>query len=183
MLAEPPDHVEGLLGLAAQRQLLDVVGDAALDHGAQFLRDGEEPIGREQPLQRLVRTFVVVVLHPQPHPFAGLLEAVELRPHQKVLPDRLPEPLDLAQRHRVMGLAAEVVDPVFLQLLLEPGLAAPGGVLPPVVGEHFLGHAVLAHRGAIDYKCRGSTFLFKGKRGEARDAERNQFNEQLLTKC
>ncbi len=114
LLAEPADHVKGLLGLTAQRQLLDVVSDAALDHSAQFFRDGEEPVGREQPLQRLVRTFVVVVFDPQPHPFAGLLETVKLRPHQKVLPDRLPEPLDLAQRHGVMGRAADVVDAVFL---------------------------------------------------------------------
>ena len=81
LLTEPPDHVEGRLGLAAQRQLLDVVGDAALDHGSQFLRDGEEPIRRAQAVQRLVRPLVVVVLHPQPHPLARLLEAVELRPH------------------------------------------------------------------------------------------------------
>jgi hypothetical protein len=33
LLAEPADHVERVLGLAAQRQLLDVVGDAALNHG------------------------------------------------------------------------------------------------------------------------------------------------------
>ena len=51
LLTQPPDHVKGLLGLAAQRQLLDVVGDAALDHGAQFLRDGEELIGGTQPVQ------------------------------------------------------------------------------------------------------------------------------------
>jgi hypothetical protein len=114
LLSQPPDHVKGFLGLTAQRQLLDVVGDAALDHGAQFLRDGEEPIRREQSLQRLVRTFVIVVFDPQPHPFACLLETVKLRPHQKVLPDRFPEPLDLAQRHRVMGRTADMVDAVFL---------------------------------------------------------------------
>lgn len=114
LLAEPADHVKGLLGLTTQRQLLDVVGDAALNHGAQFLRDGEEPVGREQPLQRLVRTFVVVVFDPPPHPFAGLLEAVKLRPHQEVLPDRFPEPLDLAQCHGVVGRTADVVDAVFL---------------------------------------------------------------------
>ncbi len=93
---------------------------------------------------------MVVVLHPQPHAFAGLFEAVELRPFQEVLPDRFPEPLDLAQRHRVMRLAAKVVNPIFRQFVLEPRLAVPGGVLPPVVGQHLLGHAVLAHGGAID---------------------------------
>jgi hypothetical protein len=114
LLAKPPNHVEGLLRLAAQRQLLDIVGDAALDHGTQFLRDGEEPICRAQSVQRLVRPLVVVVFDPQPDPLAGLLKAVELRPHQEVLPDRLPVPLDLAERHRMMGLAAEVMHPVLL---------------------------------------------------------------------
>jgi hypothetical protein len=51
LLAKPADHVEGLLWLTAQRQFLDVVGDTALNHGAEFLRDGEEPVGREKPIQ------------------------------------------------------------------------------------------------------------------------------------
>ena len=139
LLAQPPDHVEGRLGLAAQRQLLDVVSDAALNHGSQFLRDGEEPIRRAEPVQRLVRSLVVVVFHPQADPLAGLLEAVKLRPHQEVLPDRLPVPLDLPERHRMMRLAAEVMHPVLLQFLLEAGLASPGGVLPTIVGKHLLG--------------------------------------------
>src|ERR1017187_10647169 len=50
----------------------------------------------------------------------------------------------------MMGLAAEVMPPVLLQLVLEAGLASPGGVLPTVVGEHLLGRAGLAHSGAID---------------------------------
>ncbi len=150
MLAKPPDHVKGRLGLATQRQLLDVVGDAALNHGAQFLRDGEEPIRRTQSVQRLVRSLVVVVFHPQADPLAGLLEAVKLRPNQEVLPDRLPVPLDLAERHRMMGLAAEVMHPVLLQFLLEAGLAPPRGVLPTIVGKHLLGQSILGHCRAVD---------------------------------
>jgi len=150
LLAEPPDHVEGRLGLAAQRQLLNVVGNAALDHGSQFLRDGEEPVRRAQPVQRLVRSLVVVVFHPQADPLAGLLEAIELRPHQEVLPDCFPVPLDLAQRHRMMRLALEVVDAILLELLFEPRFAPPRRVLSPVVGEHLLGQPILGHRRAVD---------------------------------
>jgi len=97
-----------------------------------------------------VRPFVVVILHPVAHSFAGLLEAVELRPDQELLPDRFPEPFDLAQRHRVVRLAAEVVDPVFGQFLFKAGLAPPVRVLPPVVGKHLFGQPVLCDSRAVD---------------------------------
>jgi hypothetical protein len=96
LFAQPADHVERALRRAAQRQLLHVVGDATLDHRAQFLRDRKEPIRRAQAVEPLVRTFVIVVLHPPPHALLRLLEAVELRPLQTLLPDRFPEALDFA---------------------------------------------------------------------------------------
>ena len=51
-----------------------------------------------------------------------------------------------------MRLAAEVVDPILLQFLFKPCFAVPGGVLPPVIGEQFLGHPVFADRRAIDFQ-------------------------------
>jgi hypothetical protein len=59
-----------------------------------------------------MRPLVVVVLHPQPHPLAGGLEAVKLCSHQELLPDRLPEAFDLPQGHGMMGPAFDVVDPI-----------------------------------------------------------------------
>jgi hypothetical protein len=56
--------------------------------------------------------LVVVVLHPEPHPLARRLETVELGSHQELLPDRLPEPLDLPQRHGMMRPALDVVNPI-----------------------------------------------------------------------
>ena len=111
--------------------------------------DGEEPVGRTHPLKPLMRPLVVVVFHPQPNAFPRLLEGGELRPDQELLPDRFPEPFDFTQRHRMMRLAAQVVDPILLQFHLEPGLAPPRSVLPPIVGEHFLGYAIFTHGGAI----------------------------------
>jgi hypothetical protein len=96
-----------------------------------------------------VRPLVVVVLHPHAHPLASRLEAVELRPHQELLPDRLPEPLDLAQRHGMMRPAFEVVNPILAQLRLETGGAAPTRVLAALIGKHLFGHTVLGHRPAI----------------------------------
>jgi len=150
LFAEPADHVEWALRRPAQRQLLHVVGDATLDHRAQLLRDRKEPIRRTQAVEPLVRTFVIVVLHPPPHALLRLLEAVELRPFQKLLPDCFPEALDFAQRHGVVRLAAEMMHPVFGQFLLEARPPTPGGVLPAIVGEHLLGHPVLRDRRAID---------------------------------
>jgi hypothetical protein len=59
-----------------------------------------------------MRPPVVVVLHPQAHPLASRLEAVELGPDQELLPDGLPEPFDLAQRHGMMRPAFDVVNPI-----------------------------------------------------------------------
>jgi hypothetical protein len=111
--AQSPHHVERTLWRAAQRQLLHVGRHVALDHRTQFLRNRKEPIRRTQPFQGLVRTFVVVELRPHPHPLLRLLEAVELSAGEKLRPDRFPEPFDLAQRHRMMRLAAEVMDMIF----------------------------------------------------------------------
>jgi len=49
-----------------------------------------------------------------------------------------------------VGSRADVLDPVLLQLLLEPRGAPPVGVLPAVVGQHLLGHPVIADCSAED---------------------------------
>jgi len=152
LLAHPPDHVKRRLRLAPQRQLQDVRLDALLEGLAQRLLNGKEPIRRTQAFEPLVRALVVVVFHPQPDAVPRLLEGSELGATEELVPDRLPEPLDLAQRHRVMRLAAEVMDVVFLELLLEPRLAPPRGVLPPIVRKHLPGHSILGQRAAIDFQ-------------------------------
>ena len=47
-----------------------------------------------------------------PDPLLRLLETPKLGPHQKLLIDRLPEPLNLSQRHRMMRLGFYVLYPV-----------------------------------------------------------------------
>ena len=97
-----------------------------------------------------MRAAVVVVLHPVADAFPRFLERLEAGAHQELLLQRLPEPLDLAQRHRMLRRAADVVDVIALKFLLELRLAPPTGVLPPVVGQHFLRRAIGRHRLAID---------------------------------
>jgi len=122
---------------------------AALDDLAQLLGNGKEAIGRTQPLQGLMWPPVVVVLHPQPHPFAGRIEAVKLRSLQELLPDGLPEAFDLAQGHGMMRSALNVVNPILAQLRLKAGGPAPTGVLAALIGEHLFGHAILRHGPAV----------------------------------
>lgn len=131
-----------------QRQFQHVVLNAALDDLPQLLGDGEEAIGGAQPLQGLMGPAVVVVLHPEPDPLAGRLEAVELRAHQELLPDGFPKAFGLAQRHGMVRAALDVVHPLLPQLRLEPGGPAPARVLAALIGEHLFGHAVLRHRPA-----------------------------------
>jgi hypothetical protein len=95
---------------------------------------------------------VVVVLHPQPDSLAGRLETVELGSHQELLPDRLPKPLDLAQRHGMMRPALDVMNPILAQLRFKARGSPPTGILASLIGEQFFGHAILGHRRAVDLK-------------------------------
>ncbi len=116
----------------------------------QLLRDAEEAVRGAEAVQRLVGPAVVVVLHPEPDPLAGGVEALELGAREELLPDGLPEPLDLAERHGVVGPALQVVDAILLELGLEAGGPPPAGELPALVGEQLLRDPVLRHRPAID---------------------------------
>lgn len=143
-------HVEGRVGAAPQGHFKHVVADPLLEGPAQLVLDFEEAVRRTEASEALVGTLVVVILDPEADPGAGGLEVVELGAAEELAPDRAPEALDLAQRHRVVGLGPDVGDAVPGQFHLETGLAAPGRVLAPVVGEHFLGGAVFRGRPAVD---------------------------------
>lgn len=98
-----PDHVEGSLGTAAQGHFERVFADALLDGLAQLVLDFEEAVRRAQAANALMGALVVVMLDPQADALAGLLEVVELGAAEEFAPDGVPEPLDLAKSHRVVG--------------------------------------------------------------------------------
>ena len=143
-------HVEGCGGAAPQGHFQHVVADPLLEGLAQLVLDLEKAVRRTEAAEALMGTLVVVILDPEADPGAGGLEVVELGAAEEFAPDGAPEPLDLAQRHRVMGLGTDVGDAVLGQFHLEARLAAPGRVLAAVVGEHLLGGPVLRDRPAID---------------------------------
>jgi len=144
------DHVEGRLGFAAQRQFEEVLLDARLEGLAQLGLNGEEAVRGAEPLKTLVRTAMVVVFDPEFDSLPGVVEAAELGAGQEVLPERGPEAFDLAQGHGVMRAGLDVGHAILFEFGLEAAGAAPGGVLPPVVGEHLARWLELAGGGAID---------------------------------
>jgi hypothetical protein len=146
LAAHPTHHVKGSNLPAAKGELERIFRKPLFDRLPKLVGDLEEPIGRTQSPDALMGPLVVVVLNPQRGAFHRLFEAVKLRPLQKLHKDRLPEPLDLTERHRVVRPGTDVANPIFLHLLLEAGLAPPVGVLPSVVGQHLLGNPVLGHR-------------------------------------
>jgi len=80
----PQGHAQGVLLPAVLDGLLDLVGHAI------------EPVSRELPVDALVRPLVVVVGDPVVEPLAGIGERGEHSLVQELVPDGLPEPLDLA---------------------------------------------------------------------------------------
>jgi hypothetical protein len=149
LAAHAPHHVEGVHRPAAKGKLQGVFRDPLFDCLSQIRGDLEEPVGGTQSPDPLVGPLVVVIFDPQGRALHRLLKAPKLRSLQELPQDRLPEPLDLAKGHRVVRPGADMFDAVFLQLLLEAGLAPPVGVLPAVVGQDLLGDPVVGHRPAV----------------------------------
>jgi len=86
-----------------------------------------------------MRPLVIVILHPPAQALPRLLEGRKARPADEFFPDRLPEPLDLPKRLRMVRTAADMLDPVPCQFLLELGFPVPACILPPIVRQHLLG--------------------------------------------
>jgi len=77
---QPPYHVQGRLRLAPQghlqRVLRHTLGDGLLQLRGYF----EVPVRRAHAADPLMGTLVVIMPHPQPDAFPGLLIALERRP-------------------------------------------------------------------------------------------------------
>lgn len=106
-------------------------------------RSAEEAVRRHEPLDALVRSLEVVAVDEERDAPAAVGEVGEDRARQKLLPQRLPETLHLAERLRVLRPALDVPDALTPQLALEVRLAPPRRVLPPLVSQNLLGRPVL----------------------------------------
>jgi hypothetical protein len=134
-IAELAGKVKRLPQRLPLRQAQRVLGDLRLDACAHRTRRPEEPVGRGQSFQSLMRTLEVVVLDVERHPPLAVLEVGEHRAREQLLPQRLPEPLDLPAGLRMVRPALHMRDAMTLQLRLELGTPSPGGVLPALVGQ------------------------------------------------
>jgi len=134
-IAEPPHQVEGLSHGLLVRQARGVLVDVLLDRRAHLRRSAKESIGRHQPRQRLVRPLEVVGVDEELQPPLQVGEVGEDRSREKFLPQCLPEAFDLAERLRMLRSAFDVADSFAPQLLFEFRRAAPGRVLPALIGQ------------------------------------------------
>jgi hypothetical protein len=145
-VAEPTDQIEGLAKRLLTREAQCVLPDRRLDRRTHRGSRTEEAVRRGQPLERLVRTLEVVVLHEQRHAPLTVLKVSKYRARQQLLPQRLPEALDLAAGLRVVRAALHVRNPVALELRFELSRSAPRGVLAPLVGQDLARCAVVCDR-------------------------------------
>lgn len=127
------------------RQPHGVRRDLRLDGGAHLRRCAEEAVGGDQAAERLVRALEVVVLDEQPEPPLAVRVIRKDRATEELVPQGLPEALDLAEGLRVLRPTLHVADSVLPQSLLELRLPAPGGVLASLVRQHLAGRAVLGN--------------------------------------
>ena len=151
LIAHATDHVKRIPGLSAKGKLQGVFLNALFQSLFKGRVDLKKPVGRTQPADALVGPLVIVILDPEGNARSGILVAGKLGPLQKLGQDALPETLDLAQRHGMMGRRADVLDPVLGKLLFKPRAASPVGVLASVVGEYLFGNAVFANGPAVSF--------------------------------
>lgn len=141
-IAELAHEIEGLSRRSLVRHAKRVVGDALLDRGTHLRSRAEESVRRHQALDALMRTMEVVGVDEELDAALAVGEVREDRLREKLVPERLPEALDFAERLRVLRPALDVSDAFASKLLLEFGLAAPRRVLATLVGEDLARRAV-----------------------------------------
>lgn len=145
LVAQTPDQVEGLALRLRAREPERIGGDRRFHRRPDLGCRAKKTVRRHQPRQRLMRTLEVVVLDVQTEPSVAISKVGEDGPRQELLPQRLPEALDLAERLRVLRSALHMSDSVLSQKFLEGRLSAPRGVLTALVSQDLLGRAVRRH--------------------------------------
>jgi len=145
-IAELTHQVERLLRLLLPRQPQRVLVDVALHGVAHRRRRLEVAVRGHQARQRLVRTVEVVVVDEVTESPLAVRVVGEDRARQHLVPQGLPEALDLAKRLRMLRPALDVSHAVATHPLLERRLAAPRRVLPALVRQHLARRAVLRRR-------------------------------------
>jgi hypothetical protein len=135
-VAQAADQVEGFSRRLLLRQSCSVFRHVLFNRCAHLRRRPKESICRHQSLQRLVRPVEVVRVDEESQPPLHIGEVGKHRPRQKLVPQRLPEALDLAQRLRMLRPALDVMNAFAPQLFFEFRRAPPCRVLPALVRQY-----------------------------------------------
>jgi hypothetical protein len=141
-VAEPSHKVKRLAWRLLKGKPQGVLLDVLLDRLAHVRGSSEESVRGHEPVDTSMGSLEIVGIDEQAQPPRAVGEVGKHRAREKLLPQRLPEPLHLAQRLRVLRPALDVADTLAPQLLFELRRASPRGVLPAVVRQHLLGRAV-----------------------------------------
>ena len=141
LVTDLAEDVDALARCARERGAELVLRHARLEGLPQRVLGTEETVRGDEPADPLVRAKMVVVREVMPEPLACFAELLRLHALPQLRADRLPQALTLAQRLGVVRARHHVLDALAHQQALEVGLAAPGEVLAPLVGEHLLGLA------------------------------------------
>lgn len=100
--AQLTQQIQRRLRLLTQGQAQAVLLTAVLDRLIDVRNYTIKTVRRTRTFDPLVRALMVVEPHPVIQPLTRIGERSEHRLFEELAPDRLPEPLDLAQCHRVM---------------------------------------------------------------------------------
>jgi len=141
-IAESSNEIERFSCRLLVRESHRVGGDVLLHRRAHVWRRAEESIRRNEAVEPLMSALEIVGVHEELDAPVAVSEVREDGAGQKLVPKRLPEALDLAERLRVLGPTLDVADAVRLELTLEVRFATPRRVLPTLVGEDFARLAV-----------------------------------------
>jgi hypothetical protein len=109
LIAELTDDIKRFAWWLFEREPQLVGSDGALDLGAHVRRRLEEAIGRHESVERLVRPLEVVVTDEVIQPPLRVDDVREDRAAEKLVPQCLPEALDLTERLRMLRPTADVL--------------------------------------------------------------------------
>lgn len=111
-IAEATDEIERLARRLLVREAHRVGRDVFLDGFTHVWSRAEEAVGRHEPIERLVRALEVVGVDEELDAPVAVGEVREHSAREELVPERLPEALDLAEGLRMLGPTLDVMDAV-----------------------------------------------------------------------
>ncbi len=160
-IAQPTYHVERQLGRLLTREPQGIGRDRRLHRRTHRRRGPEVAIRRYQPVERLMRPLEVVVLDVKRDAPLTVRKVREHGARQQLLPQRLPEALDLAAGLWMMRPALDVPDAMLLELSFELGIAAPTRVLAALIGQDLARRPILGDPAGQRLQHQGAALVMR----------------------